>query len=877
MFLRFVVALLVAPFAFANTPPLAPVITEPALDFQQLNGADVHMVARFSDPDGDGHLCSDWEIADVSGVVWSASCAGAGQKLHIHLGDGVFSGTHAGEAALHPNSEFTLRVRQRDDSGDSATEWSAWSSRPFRTAVPQPIEPLRVDGVLASPQPRWSSGDSDLMVPAGLTLDLETVDGTSLLHLAAEESDASPEPRTSRDVVRARLRFVGLAESIPESELTFDDPNGATHTVYLPSIAAENDGELYLWISANGTTHDARAEDRTPDFKRVARGAPVPWDAARGFRIEKFATGFELPVSVVAVPEPGPDADSPFLYVAELYGSVKMVTRSGSVSDYATNLLNFDPHDAIPGSGERGLGGITIDPANGDVIVSGIYRVGDGPKIAPRILRLQSDDGGRTAARIVPVLEFEEEIYPSHQISNVAFGPDGKLYVHVGSAFDWRSHELGALDGKILRMNPDGSAPEDNPFYDATNGIDPADYTFASGFRNPFGGAWRSLDQSLYEVENGPAVDRIAVVRPGTDYGWDGTDESMRLHASFNWPESVAPVQIAFTERDRFNGSGFPAERMESAFVTESGPTWATGPQRLGKRVSEFLFAPGGELISGPEALATYTGSGKATAAGLAAGEGGLYFTDLYKDVLEQSPFDRGANVFLIRWTGFADFTARFVSGSTVVVTDQSSATEGSPVRWDFGDGTTGAGKSVVHHYAKSGTYLIRENVGGNEILHAARRVHAGADSPEVVVAYYENEELDSPRAIEYSDSFSFDWAQSGTPSDVSDRGFVAFLAVDVTPRFSETYTFRLQTENRARLLIDGNIILDRWAEAGEGSGEVRVDLVAGRLYQLAVQYADDPVNHPTLRLDWESPSQGSLVVPNTVSNRKRRAAGSGE
>ena len=85
----------------------------------------------------------------------------------------------------------------------------------------------------------------------------------------------------------------------------------------------------------------------------------------------------------------------------------------------------------------------------------------------PKVLRLHSTDGGRTASSQTTVIDmFGERQRESHQISNRSIGPDGKLYVHMGDGFE----ELTAQDehsfrGKILRMNLDGTAPSDNFFF----------------------------------------------------------------------------------------------------------------------------------------------------------------------------------------------------------------------------------------------------------------------------------------------------------------------------------------------------------------------------------------------------------------------------
>lgn len=871
------VVALVSHAAFANVPPQRPTILEPALERQSINGADLHMVtAALVDEDGDAHVCTDWEIEQDEALVWSAPCVSGAEKLHIHLGDGTFVGTHLGATELRPSSEFLLRVRHRD-SGDEATAWSEWATRSFVTVQPTPIAPFLLDHVPANREPRWKSiAGHEIEIAMGASLAVESVDGDALLRIDSDGVDRS-SPRSSRIVVRLHLAATTTEWVLPQSDLTFEDEAGQERTLYLPEVSLGAGDEIVYWISANGSTHRANLLDRAPDFTRVVRGAPVPWDVARGFVVERFASGFELPVAVAPVLNPGSSSDSPFLYVAELYGSVKVVTRSGDVRAFASDLLNFDPRAPIPGGGERGIGGITIDPANGDVIVTAIYQPDpETPFIAPRVLRLQSDDGGRTAARVLTVIAFPNEVaVPSHQISTVSFGPDDKLYVHVGSNLVELAQDLNSIDGKILRMNRDGSAPSDNPFFDESDGITARDYIFASGFRNPFGGAWRSEDQSLYEVENGPSVDRLARVYAGENYGWDGTDESMRKFALYNWEQAVAPVQIVFTEANRFDGSGFPAEKHASAFVTESGATWATGPQRNGKQITEFVFAEDGALAGDPIPLARYNGSGKATAAGLAAGEGGLYFTDLYRDFGQSSPFDGGANLFRIEWKGYADFAVRFDSAYKLQLTDRSTVKDIETIEWDFGDGTTSTEREPVKQYRTSGTFLLRQKVtGAGGTFVQARRVYVGDAPVRITATYFESDRFDEPRVIRHEDALQFNWSD-GTPEPaLLNRGFAARFETSITPRFSETYRFTAETYDRIRLLLDGAIVLDGWEADERGERSATIELEAGRTYVLTIDYVDDPESLPFLSVLWESDNQQRRIVPMSVDYRKRRAAG---
>ena len=297
------------------------------------------------------------------------------------------------------------------------------------------------------------------------------------------------------------------------------------------------------------------------------------------------------------------------------------------------------------------------DPATGNVYASMVYSSTAGVESAPhypKIVRFTSTDGGRTAATQTTILSMPgETMGQSHFISNLTVGPDGKLYVHVGDGFTISAaQDLTSFRGKILRLNGDGTAPADNPFYNAADGITAKDYVYAYGFRNPFGGAWRSADGKHYEVENGPSVDRLAQVVAGRNYGWNGTDASMATSALYNWSPSVAPVNLAFVQGSLFGGSGFPAGKMDHAFVSESGATYATGPQSIGKRISEFTLDAAGNRLSGPSDFVVYSGSGKGTVVALAAGPDGLYFSELYKDQGYSTPIDRGARIFRVKYTG---------------------------------------------------------------------------------------------------------------------------------------------------------------------------------------------------------------------------------
>ncbi|MGE3164133.1 MAG: PQQ-dependent sugar dehydrogenase [Planctomycetota bacterium] len=722
-------------------PPNAPTINEPVANGQVVNPADVHMeTAPFADPDpGDAHFCTDWEIWSVTPVerVWSTLCITGLEAVHTHLGDGVFSGSHAGRTELFYDNDYRLQVRHRDDSAPGGGEWSAWSERTFVTGPPTEIFPLELDDLAVAPAPTWIDISGQPVVLAGATVApgvfVESATGGLLLALQGFDGTTNavtnPPALPFHTPTRIRISAGGLSPGLvlPESDLSFTDHDGAMHTVYLPSVSVGLGSDAYFWVSAVGATYVGSSTQTQPDFSTLARGIPVPWQMHQpGYRVEIVASGFRLPVNIAFVPNPGIGPDAPLYYVTELYGTIKVVTQSGTVTDYATNLLNFSPTGLFPGSGEQGLTGIVVEPSSGDVFAAFLADAG-GPHY-PRVVRFSSTDGGLTASQQNVILNMVGESQgQSHQISNLSLGPDGKLYVHMGDGFDaGTAQNLNSFRGKILRLELDGTAPVDNPFYDAGNGINAADYVYAYGLRNPFGGAWRAADGALYEVENGPSIDRFAKISPGQNYLWNGSDNSMTNFAILNWAPAVGPTNIAFIQGATFGGSLFPADKQGHAFIADSGPTWATGAQSNGKQIREYVLSPTGTLISGPTPFVSYVGNGKATAVALAAGPDGLYFSDFYADQDFASPTAVGSHILRIKYVGAVDFAASVTSGLAplnVQFTDLSTVPVATAWEWSFGDGSMSALQNPSHVYAQDGIYDVTLRVSGANGLVATQKV----------------------------------------------------------------------------------------------------------------------------------------------------------
>ena len=145
---------------------------------------------------------------------------------------------------------------------------------------------------------------------------------------------------------------------------------------------------------------------------------------------------------------------------------------------------------------------------------------------------------------------------PWHDGGRIAFGPDEKLYITTGDAINpGLSQDLSSLAGKILRINPDGTIPDDNPFDSSP--------IYSYGHRNPQGITWDN-NGLLVSSEHGPSGemgyghDEINVIVKGKNYGWpkvvgDSSDDSYVNPIIHSGEQTWAPSGMVFYSSDKIS------------------------------------------------------------------------------------------------------------------------------------------------------------------------------------------------------------------------------------------------------------------------------------------------------------------------------------
>jgi len=234
---------------------------------------------------------------------------------------------------------------------------------------------------------------------------------------------------------------------------------------------------------------------------------------AQTFQVETVAEGLEVPWSIAFSPD----------------GRIFVTERVGQLRVIENGVLNPEPVKSLSVGGfEGGLLGIALDPNfEENHYLYLYYTYNDFLQTFNKLVRFTESNNQLSDEK---VLLDKIPGGPFHDGGRIKFGPDGKLYITTGEAgITNNSQDLESLGGKILRINSDGSIPDDNPFVDSA--------VYSLGHRNPQGLDWDPITAKLVISEHGPSAhDEVNVIEPGKNYGWPKIvgDESL--------PEFTSPL-----------------------------------------------------------------------------------------------------------------------------------------------------------------------------------------------------------------------------------------------------------------------------------------------------------------------------------------------
>jgi len=229
------------------------------------------------------------------------------------------------------------------------------------------------------------------------------------------------------------------------------------------------------------------------------------------------------------------------VFVTEKDGFIRVV-ENGNLLE--SSLAAFRPVNIFDG----GLLGIALHPnfSNNHYIYVFLTYEEDGD-LWNKILRITESENKLQDAETI----FDK--IPGSSFTNggfIKFGPDKKLYVGTGTVSD-ASHlpqDLDSLSGKILRLNDDGTIPDDNPF--------PNSPVYSLGHRNPQGMTWDN-NGNMFVAEFGPEKnDEINIILAGKNYGWPEQQCTGDEHfeaALLCYDPSIEPGGILFYSGDKLD------------------------------------------------------------------------------------------------------------------------------------------------------------------------------------------------------------------------------------------------------------------------------------------------------------------------------------
>lgn len=451
-----------------------------------------------------------------------------------------------------------------------------------------------------------------------------------------------------------------------------------------------------------------RMESKTIDTPRRNRGAFVAVSLACvlllsvvlvGSRPAAALTGtLEVVYSGLDWPTAFAFAPDGRLFVAERYSGKILIIENGTVLPDA--FYQFDDLGTLH---DEGLLGLALDPSFPSapwVYVYYTFDDADNGTVYNRIVRIQAT--GNTGGPMEVLLDQ----IPSgvwHIGGPIQFGPDGKLYAVVGDSYiPANAQNLSTMAGKVLRMNPDGSVPDDNPFVGNAS-VNPFIYTY--GHRNNFGIAFQPATGDAIVTENGPECnDEVNRLVPGRNYGWGPTYTCTHpppdpLNTNRDGPDPVLPMiwyspNTALTNAIVYDGSSFAGWQGDFFFGT-----WNT---RSVHRLD--LAPPLYDTVLSDEVIVTLPVGASGGIVDVEEGlDGAIWLSD-------PDTIYRFYDTSLPPVASFTVSSSAVLPGAPVTFDATGSYDpDGSIVSyaWDFGDGGIDSGAVVTHAYETYGPYNV--------------------------------------------------------------------------------------------------------------------------------------------------------------------------
>jgi glucose/arabinose dehydrogenase len=305
--------------------------------------------------------------------------------------------------------------------------------------------------------------------------------------------------------------------------------------------------------------------------------------------------------------------DGRLFFTEKNTGAIRIMTPEHNILDEP-----FASVDDLYASWEQGMLGLAIDPEfpiNHHVYVyyTALTDIenGNGGKVINRVLRFT--DNNNTGTDPTLIMDNIPASRGYHSGGAMAFGPDGKLYITVGDATEHIfAQDPSIVIGKVLRINKDGTIPQDNPY--------PNSPVYTMGHRNMYGIAFDD-DAIGLVTENGDVrYDEINLITKGGNYGFP-TSQPANLPAERANDSSIKPLRsywdtIAPTQMIYYEGDAVPELKGMFLFGSFTGDIYALKLSEDKKSIVEelkielahFPFVPTVGIAQSPDGKIYYGG-----------------------------------------------------------------------------------------------------------------------------------------------------------------------------------------------------------------------------------------------------------------------------